>query len=115
MPAKAGIQNQLLFILYYNVSMLDNLYSVYILASKKNGTIYVGVTNNLARRVYEHKNQLVEGFTSKYLVNKLVYYEQTNDVYAAIQREKRIKEWKRAWKIKLIEVSNPEWNDLPLI
>ncbi len=87
-------------------------YYVYILASKKNGTLYVGVTNDLIRRVYEHKNNLVEGFTKKYKVHRLVHFEATSDVKAAIYREKCIKKWKRAWKITLIEEQNPEWNDL---
>ena len=87
-------------------------YYVYILASEKNGTIYVGVTNDLFRRVSEHKNKEVQGFTSKYTVDKLVYYEPTNDVSAAIQREKQLKAWKRKWKLELIEKQNPDWHDL---
>jgi putative endonuclease len=87
-------------------------YYVYILASKKNGTLYIGVTSNLIKRVYEHKNNLVEGFTSKYQVHHLVYYEHTNDVRIALEREKRLKKWKRQWKIELIEKNNPEWRDL---
>jgi putative endonuclease len=87
-------------------------YYVYILASKKNGTLYIGVTNNLPKGVYEHKNNLIEGFTRKYNVHNLVYYESYGDVYAAIAREKAIKKWKRAWKIELIEKSNPLWKDL---
>jgi putative endonuclease len=87
-------------------------YYVYILASKRNGTLYIGVTNNLVKRVYEHKNNLVEGFTKKYNVHNLVYYESYCDVYAAIAREKAMKKWKRAWKIELIEKANPLWNDL---
>ncbi len=89
-----------------------NKYYVYILASKKNGTLYIGTTNNLVKRVYEHKNNLVEGFTKKYHVHQLVYYEQTKDVYAAITREKRMKKWNRAWKIELIEKNNPDREDL---
>jgi len=92
--------------------MTEKLYYLYILASMKNGTLYVGETNNLLRRVYEHKNDLVDGFTKKYKVHKLVYYEETNDAFAAIQREKQIKKWKRQWKIDLIEKDNPEWKDL---
>jgi putative endonuclease len=88
------------------------VYYVYILASKKNGTLYIGVTNNLIKRVYEHKNDLVEGFTKKYGVHKLVYYEQTESVYSAIQREKQLKKWNRSWKIELIEKLNPDWDDL---
>ena len=87
-------------------------YYVYILASRKDGTLYIGFTNDLKRRVYEHKNNLVEGFTNKYNVNMLVYYEQTNDVNSAIQREKRLKKWERKWKIRLIEKMNPDWLDL---
>lgn len=87
-------------------------YYVYIMASKKNGVLYIGVTNNLMRRVYEHRNNLCEGFTKRFNVHKLVHFEQTEDIHAAIQREKQLKRWKREWKIKLIEDSNPEWNDL---
>jgi len=87
-------------------------YFVYILASKRNGTLYIGVTNNLLKRVDEHKNNLVPGFTNKYGVHNLVYYERYSDIYDAIAREKRMKKWKRAWKIELIEKSNPEWRDL---
>ena len=89
-------------------------YYVYILASKRNGTLYTGVTNNLSRRTYEHKESLVDGFTKKYNVKILVHYEQTNDIGSAIAREKCIKRWKREWKIKLIEEDNPEWKDLGL-
>ncbi|MDX1520596.1 MAG: GIY-YIG nuclease family protein [Anaerolineae bacterium] len=87
-------------------------YFVYILASKKNGTLYIGMTNNLKHRAYEHKNNIVEGFTKKYGVRTLVYYEQTPDVNAAITREKQLKKWNRQWKIKLIEKENPNWDDL---
>jgi putative endonuclease len=87
-------------------------YYVYVLASKQNGTLYLGVTNDLVRRVYEHKNNLVEGFSKRYKVHRLVYYEVCDDITAAIQREKHIKKWNRRWKIDLIEKSNPEWNDL---
>jgi len=87
-------------------------YYVYILASKKNGTLYIGVTNNLPKRVYEHKNNLVEGFTRKYNVPNLVYYEGYRDVYGAIAIEKAMKKWKRQWKIELIEKGNPYWKDL---
>jgi putative endonuclease len=82
------------------------------MASKKNGTLYLGVTNNLARRVHEHKTDVNEGFTKKYQVHDLVYYEATPDIRAAIEREKQMKKWKRAWKIALIEEMNPEWKDL---
>ena len=77
-----------------------------------NGTLYIGVTKDLIRRVYEHKNNLVEGFTKEYSVHLLVYYEIHNDINNAIQREKRLKKWNRAWKIELIEKENPEWKDL---
>jgi len=87
-------------------------YYVYILASKKNGTLYLGVTNDIARRVYEHKNNLVDGFTKKYSVHCLVYFEVCEDVRVAIQREKNIKKWRRRWKIELIEKNNPNWRDL---
>lgn len=87
-------------------------YFVYILTSKRNGTLYIGVTNDLIRRIYEHKSGLIEGFTKKYSIDKLVYFESTSDVNAAILREKRLKKWKRQWKIDLIEKSNPEWRDL---
>ena len=88
------------------------MYFVYILANKYNGTLYIGMTSDLAKRVYEHKNKLVEGFSNKYNVNKLVYFEQACDVEPAITREKQLKKWNRAWKIKLIEKENPDWKDL---
>jgi putative endonuclease len=87
-------------------------YYVYILASKRNGTLYVGVTNNLIKRVYEHRKNLVSGFTQKYKIHNLVYYEILNTAYDAITREKRMKKWKRQWKIALIEKKNPYWKDL---
>lgn len=87
-------------------------YYVYILASKKNGTLYIGVTNDLIRRVYEHKNNLINGFTKQYNVHYLVYYEETNDVNDAINREKQLKNWHREWKIDLINKFNPDWKDL---
>lgn len=87
-------------------------YYVYILASKKNGTLYIGVTDDLIKRVWQHKNKLVDGFTKKYNVGKLVYFEITNDIRSAIMREKRIKKWNRQWKIELIEKNNPGWEDL---
>jgi putative endonuclease len=89
-----------------------NEYAVYILASKRNGTLYVGFTNDLVKRVYEHKNDLVEGFTKKYGVHTLVYYETGGSYEGTLQREKQIKEWQRKWKIELIEKHNPEWKDL---
>ena len=87
-------------------------YLVYILASEKNGTLYVGVTDNLVKRVYEHKHDLVEGFTKRYGVHVLVYVEETTDVASALQREKQLKRWRRQWKVELIEQQNPGWNDL---
>ena len=89
-----------------------NTYYDYILASGKNGPLYNGVTNNLIKRVAQHKRKEVKGFTEKYEVNKLVWYEQTNDIRIVIKREKQIKKWNRKWKIRLIEKENPEWNDL---
>ena len=85
---------------------------VYITANKRNGTLYIGVTSNLIKRIWQHKNKLVDGFTNKYDVSLLVYYEEHNDIKEAIQREKRIKKWKRDWKLRIIEEMNPNWNDL---
>ncbi len=85
---------------------------VYILSSKRNGTLYIGVTNNLVRRVFEHKQGNVAGFTKKYGVKHLVYYEQYSDALTAIQREKTMKFWSRQWKINKIQENNPTWNDL---
>jgi len=87
-------------------------YYVYILASKRNGTLYIGLTSNFSRRLYEHRNDLLPGFTSKYRVHRLVHCETFDDVKAAIVREKRLKKWNRQWKINLIENVNPEWRDL---
>ena len=87
-------------------------YYVYILANKRNRTLYIGITNDLVRRISEHKSGMMEGFTKKYSIDKLVYYESTTDVNEAITREKRLKKWKRQWKIDLIENSNPDWRDL---
>jgi putative endonuclease len=87
-------------------------YYVYILASKIGGTLYVGVTNDLIRRVAEHKLKIAQGFTKKYNVARLVYFEQFDDLENAIKREKRLKKWNRAWKIRLIEEHNPNWDDL---
>jgi len=89
-------------------------YYVYILANHKCGTLYVGITNDLIRRVYEHKNGKIQGFTKRYNINQLVYFEDTTDVTEAITREKQIKKWKRAWKIELVEKDNPQWRDLYL-
>ena len=89
-----------------------NKYYVYILANKKNGILYIGVTNDLLKRVYEHKNNLVDGFTKKYKVHNLVYYEEAGNANSAITREKQMKKWNRQWKIELIEKDNSEWKDL---
>ena len=91
---------------------MDRLPSVYILASKRNGTLYTGVTSNLLKRVWEHKNNLIEGYTSKYGVHTLVWYELHDTMESAIQREKAIKNWKRIWKLKAIEKLNSNWHDL---
>jgi putative endonuclease len=98
-PAQAGIQK-------------TEQYHVYILASKRNGTLYIGVTNNLSKRVHQHKNNIVEGFTKTYKVHDLVYYETYENIKDAITREKRMKKWKRNWKLKLIEKFNPNWENL---
>ncbi|MFN8693330.1 MAG: GIY-YIG nuclease family protein [Holosporales bacterium] len=87
-------------------------YCVYILASGRNGTLYVGVTNSLQRRLYEHKNDIIEGFTKKYGVKTLVWFEIHDDIEQAIMREKQIKKWNRQWKLELIEKANPEWRDI---
>ena len=86
--------------------------AIYLLASKKNGTLYIGVTSNPIKRIWQHRNNVVPGFTQKYDVHKLVYYELFDDMEEAILREKRLKSWNRNWKIKLIEKDNPEWEDL---
>jgi len=91
---------------------MNNQPAVYILASKRNGTLYTGVTSDLVKRIWQHKNDLTEGFTKRYHVHHLVWYELHSDMKSAIEREKNIKEWKRAWKIKLIEDHNPDWKDL---
>ena len=85
---------------------------IYILTNSTHSVLYIGVTNNLVRRIYEHKNKLLEGFTCDYSVNRLVYYEQFNDIVAAITREKQLKNWHRPWKENLIEGANPTWRDL---
>jgi len=85
---------------------------IYILSNKKNGTLYIGVTSDLIKRVYEHKQKVIDGFSKQYSLDKLVYYEVIADITAAIKREKQLKNWNRAWKIELIEKENSEWNDL---
>jgi len=91
---------------------MQRTYFVYILASRRNGTLYIGVTNNLVRRVAEHRDNLVDGFTKRYDVRRLVWFEGSESVEAAITLEKRLKHWRRTWKIELIEKTNPDWNDL---
>ena len=88
------------------------IYYVYILSNFTNSTLYISVTNDLKRRIYEHKNKLISGFSSKYNVNKLVYFEETTDIKSAIQREKNLKKWKREWKDELIKKNNPSFYDL---
>ncbi len=85
---------------------------VYIITNKKNGTLYVGVTNNLAKRIYEHKEKLVDGFTKQYGLDRLVYFESYETITNAIEREKQLKNWKRQWKVALIEKENKSWDDL---
>ncbi|MFD1007253.1 GIY-YIG nuclease family protein [Oceanisphaera ostreae] len=86
--------------------------AVYILTNKPNGTLYVGVTGNLVQRIWQHKNHEVPGFTTRYRLNKLVYFEMLDDMYAAISREKQLKNWKREWKVELVEQKNEQWRDL---
>jgi putative endonuclease len=93
---------------------MDKYYYVYILASGRNGTLYIGVTSSLIKRIWEHKNKFVEGFTKQHDVDQLMWFEQHGEIEHAITREKQIKKWNRAWKIRLIESANPYWNDLYL-
>ena len=86
--------------------------AVYILASKRNGTLYIGVTSKLVKRIWEHKNNMVEGFTKRYTVHRLVWYELHDNMESALTREKQLKNWKRKWKLELIEKKNPKWLDL---
>ena len=88
------------------------MYFVYILSNWNDSVVYIGVTSNLPKRLYEHRNGLADGFTKKYNVHKLVYFEQTNDVYSAISREKQLKKWRRSKKDQLIKLQNPTWRDL---
>ena len=101
-PAEAGIQ--------FRIIMKNPC--VYILASHRNGTLYIGVTSDLVKRCWEHRNALTMGFTKKYGVHQLVYYELHQEMYSAITREKQLKKWSRTWKLRLIEEHNPQWNDL---
>jgi putative endonuclease len=91
---------------------MNKQYFIYILTNRTNKVLYIGVTNDLVRRMYEHKHGIIEGFTKKYRLNKLIYYETTNDVKSAIEREKQLKNWHREWKRNLINEVNPEWYDL---
>ena len=90
----------------------ERIYWVYILASGLGGTLYIGVTNDLVRRVFEHRTDAIAGFTKRYGVHRLVYFEQFSDIENAIRREKRLKKWNRVWKVRLIEETNPNWDDL---
>jgi putative endonuclease len=101
-PAKAGIQG----------TSVNKQPAVYILASKRNGTLYTGVTSDLVKRIWEHKNNLVDGFTKRYNIHRLIWYELHESMDSAITREKRMKNWKRKWKLELIESSNPNWQDI---
>ena len=92
--------------------MRDHNYYVYIITTQNNKVMYIGVTNDLERRLYEHKHKIIDGFTKRYNINKLVYYEYTEDVYSAIEREKQLKGWRRDRKNSLVETMNPEWKDL---
>ena len=87
-------------------------YYIYILANKKNGSLYIGFTDNILRRIWQHKSKLIKGFTSKYNIENLVYLESYDNPIDGIKREKQLKKWKRSWKIKLIEENNPDWEDL---
>ena len=91
-----------------------NQYFVYILTNKSSKVLYIGVTNNLERRMYEHKNKMIDGFTKRYNLTKLIYFEEASDIRSAIEREKQLKNWHRDWKIKLINNFNPEWKDLSI-
>ncbi len=90
----------------------EKKYYIYILANERNGTLYIGVTNSLIRRIYEHKHNLVEGFTKDHNIHRLVYYEEYNQIDNAISREKQMKKWNRKWKLQIIEKDNPGWRDL---
>jgi len=94
------------------ISMRDKTYYVYILTNYKNKTLYIGLTNNLERRIYQHKNELIEGFSKRYKLKKLVYYEEFKNIIDALAREKQLKNWHREWKINLVKGVNPEFKDL---
>ncbi len=91
---------------------MEDCYFVYILASKRNGTLYIGMTSDLLKRVDEHRKNLVKGFTAKYQVHRLIYFESIDDFDSALLRERQLKTWKRSWKLRLIEEQNPNWDDL---
>jgi putative endonuclease len=103
-PASAGIQAR-------RYGGMEKQFAVYIMASQRNGTIYIGVTSNLPKRVWEHREGVVEGFTTRYAVKNLVWYELHDNAESAITREKQLKKWNRAWKLSLIEGCNPTWKD----
>jgi putative endonuclease len=103
-PAKAGI--------YHDCPAMKKSPFVYIMASKRNGTLYTGASSDLVQRVWQHRQGLGDGFTSRHGVSRLVYFEAHGDMHAAITRERQIKEWKRRWKVELVEAMNPEWRDL---
>jgi putative endonuclease len=112
-PAKAGADDDTKVLGHEACDLaMSKAYYVYILASTLGGTLYIGVTNDLIRRVYEHQMGLADGFSKKYKIHRLVYFEQYGDVELAIHREKRLKKWNRAWKVRLIEEKNPNWVDL---
>ncbi len=90
----------------------NHIYYVYMISNKKDGVLYIGVTNNLERRIFEHKNKLIKGFSSRYNLDRLIYFEQFQFIQEAIKREKNMKKWKRVWKINLIVKENPDWQDL---
>jgi len=90
----------------------EKVFSVYIMTNRRQGTLYVGVTNSMRHRIWQHKNNLIKGFTSKYDLHRLVFFENYESIQTAIEREKQIKNWKRQWKIELIESVNPQWRDL---
>ena len=98
--------------LHVYIFCMNQQYYIYILASRRNGTLYIGSTSDLKARVFQHKNKLVDGFSNKYNVTSLVYYEITNSRISAIHRERQLKEWHRKWKIRIIEEFNPDWDDL---
>jgi putative endonuclease len=99
--------------LFQHLKVMKNYY-IYIITNISNSTLYIGVTNNLEKRMYQHKNKLIDGFSKKYHLVKLVYFEQTNDINSALVREKQLKNWHRQWKYNLIDEFNPDWKDLSL-